>query len=432
MNGESSAGGWRNWSGSVSCEPHRYYEPTTESELQAIVTRHAGDRTIRVAGSGHSFSPVVPTDDVLVSLAAYTGVTAVDAERQRATVRAGTRLDELNETLATHGLALANMGDVDRQTIAGALATGTHGTGIDLGVLATQAIEIRLVTADGEIRTLTPEDGETFRAAQVSLGALGVISEVTLQLQRAYRLRERTWTVPLDEVLENLAELRDTHRHFEFFWFPHTETALVKTLDPTTDPPTCSVPLDANEHLENAAWGSLCWLSAVVPDASPQLARLAAATLSAGETVGPSHQVFPTRRSVRFNEIEYGVPADSGATVVRSIRDYLARNGQGVLFPVEFRYTDGDEIPLSPAYGRDSAFIAVHTYHRKPHQEYFEACESIFEEHDGRPHWGKMHTVDPERLRSCYPEWDAFQTVRRSLDPEGTFCNERLRRLFEA
>ncbi|UPM42857.1 D-arabinono-1,4-lactone oxidase [Halocatena salina] len=431
MREESSAGVWHNWSGSVSCEPHRYYEPTTEADLQKIVARHAGDQTIRVSGSGHSFSSIVPTDDVLLSLAAYTGVTDIDTERQRATVRAGTRLEELNEILATHGLALANMGDVDRQTIAGALATGTHGTGIDLGVLATQAVGIRLVTADGEIRTLTAADGETFRAAQVSLGALGVVSEITLELQRAYRLRERTWTAPLAEVLDRVDELRETHRHFEFFWFPHTETALVKTLDRTTDSPTRSVPFDADEYLENAAWGSLCRLSAIVPDASPQLARLAAATLSDGETVGPSHEVFPTQRSVRFNEIEYGVPADLGGDVVRSIRDHLAGDGQDILFPIEFRYTQGDEIPLSPAYGRDSAFIAVHTYHRKPHREYFEACETIFEEHDGRPHWGKMHTVDPERLRSCYPEWDTFQTVRRSLDPEGTFCNQRLRQLFD-
>lgn len=423
---------WHNWSGAVSCEPHRYYEPTTETELQEIVARHAGERTIRVAGAGHSFSRVVPTDDVLLSLASYTGVMGVDSERQRATIKAGTRLHELNETLATHGLALANMGDVDRQTIAGALATGTHGTGSDLGVLATQALEIRLITAGGEIRTLTPDDGETFRAAQVSLGALGVVSEITLQLQDAYRLRERTWTAPLSEVLDRLDELRETHRHFEFFWFPHTETALVKTLDPTDDPPTSSVPFGVDERLENLAWGTLCRLSAIVPRASPRLARLAAATLSDGETVGPSHEVFPTRRSVRFNETEYGVPASSGGAVVRSLQDHLTHNEQTVLFPIEFRYTRGDEIPLSPAYGRDSAFVAVHAYHRKPHRAYFDACEAIFEEHDGRPHWGKMHTVDSERLRSCYPEWDTFQTVQRSLDPDGTFLNEHLQRLFEA
>lgn len=422
---------WHNWSGAVSCEPHHYYEPTTEAELQEIVARHAGTGSIRVAGAGHSFSPVVPTDDVLLSLASYTGVTAIDTERRRATVKAGTRLHELNEILASHGLALANMGDVDRQTIAGALATGTHGTGIDLGVLATQALEIRIVTADGEIRTLTPDDGETFRAAQVSLGALGVVSEITLQLQSAYRLRERTWTAPLSEVLDNLEELRETHRHFEFFWFPPTETALVKTLDRTVDPPTRSVPFDVDERLENIAWGLLCRLSAIVPYASPRLARFAASTLSDSETVGPSHEVFPTRRNVRFNEIEYGVPVGTGADVVGSIQDHLTHHEQTVLFPIEFRYTQGDEIPLSPAYGRDSAFIAVHTYHQKPNPAYFDACESIFEEHDGRPHWGKMHTVDPDRLRSCYPEWDTFQTVRRSLDPDGVFCNEHLRRLFE-
>lgn len=428
MSGDGTA--WSNWSGAVSCTPQEYYEPETESKLREIV-RHAGDRTIRVAGSGHSFSPVVPTDDVLVSLSSYTGVTSVDPNQQRATVKAGTRLAELNEILATHGLALQNMGDVDRQTVAGALATGTHGTGIEQGVLATQAVEIRLVTADGSVRTLTPEDGDHFRAAQVSLGALGVVSEITLELERAYRLRERTWTTTLTEILADLERLREHHRHFEFFWFPHTEIVFAKTLDKTDDSPTGSVPFELDERGENLAWGALCRLSSVFPHASPRLAKIAAGTLSGGETVGPSHEVFPTRRDVRFNETEYGVPAESGGEVMRALADHIELNEPTVLFPIEFRYTQGDDIPLSPAYGRDSAFIAVHTYHRKPYRSYFDACEEIFDAHEGRPHWGKMHTIDPERLRARYPEWERFQTVRRSLDPEGVFRNDQLERLFE-
>lgn len=427
---EKSTRHWHNWSGAVSCRPNHYYEPTTEDELQRIVARHAGERTIRVAGSGHSFSSVVPTDDVLLSLESHTGVTAINPERRRATVRAGTRLDDLSDALAAHDLALSNMGDVDRQTVAGALATGTHGTGIDCGVLATHAVEMRLVTADGEVVTLSPADGDAFRAAQVSLGALGVVSEITLQLDSAYTLRERTRTAPLDAVLDNLEPLRENHRHFEFFWFPHTDIALVKTLDKTQKSRTRSLPFAADERAENLGLEGLCRLSSRFPRLSPYCARIAAGTLSSGETVGPSHEVFPTRRTVRFNESEYGVPADEGAAVVRELRDHIHHAEPTVLFPVEFRYVAGDDIPLSPAYGRDSAFIAVHKYHGKPYRSYFEACESIFDAHDGRPHWGKMHSLDPERLRSRYPEWDTFEGIRRSFDPDGSFLNDHLEGLF--
>ena len=421
---------WRNWSGAVSCRPESYYEPMTEAELRRIVAHHADERTIRVVGSGHSFSPVVPTDDVLLSLGSYTGVTAIDRERRQATVRAGTRLDDLNAELAGHDLALSNMGDVDRQTISGALATGTHGTGIDLGILATQVVELRLITAEGEVVTLSPTDGDVFRAARLSLGALGVVSEVTLQLDSAYKLRERTRTAPLDAVLDNLEPLRENHRHFEFFWFPHTDTALVKTLDKTRKPETRSLPFTVDERAENLALGGLCRLSNRFPRLSPYCGRVAAGTLTDGETVGPSHEVFPTRRTVRFNETEYGVPADEGAAVVREIRDHIRRAEPTVLFPVEFRCVASDDIPLSPAYGRDSAFIAVHKYHRKPYRSYFDACESIFDAHDGRPHWGKMHSLDTERLRSRYPEWDTFEEVRRSFDHDGAFLNDHLEDLF--
>lgn len=421
---------WQNWSGAVMCRPDQYHEPTTEDELRDIVAHHAGEQTIRVAGSGHSFSPVVPSDDVLLSLASYTGVTAIDRENRRATVRAGTRLDELTTELSAHGLALSNMGDVDQQTVAGALATGTHGTGSDLGILATQAVEIRFVTDDGAVVTLSPDDGDAFRAAQVSLGALGVVSEVTLQLDSAYDLRERTRTAPLDTVLDRLERLRENHRHFEFFWFPHTDTALVKTLDKTHKSRTRSLPFAADEYAENLAWGGLCRLSSYLPRASPSLGRVGAATLSSGEVVGPSHEVFPTQRMVRFNESEYGVPAAEGAAVVRELRNHIRHAEPTVLFPIEFRYVAGDDIPLSPAYGRDSAFIAVHKYHRKPHRSYFDACERIFDAHDGRPHWGKMHSLDPERLQSRYPEWDTFQNIRRSFDPDGTFLNDSLNELF--
>ncbi|WP_247729686.1 D-arabinono-1,4-lactone oxidase [Halovivax limisalsi] len=425
-------GRWRNWSGSVSCRPERYHRPRTVAEIRALVERHAGERTIRVAGSGHSFSAVVPTDDVLVSLERFTGVRSVEHDRRRATVRAGTTLAELSETLSVHGLAMTNLGDVDRQTIAGALATGTHGTGIELGILSTQIAEIELVTVDGEIRTLSADDGDAFRAAQLSLGALGIVTAVTLEVEPAYRLRERAWTAPLEAVLGGIETIRDRHRHVELFWFPHTDVALVKILEKTDEPPAESpIPDGVAEGATNLAWEAVCRLSSRFPRLSPHLARLTGGALSGGETVGPSHEVFANRREVRFNETEYAVPAADGPAVLRRLRDRVLPSHPEIVFPVEFRYVAGDDIPLSPAAGRDVAYVAVHAYHRKPFRPYFEACESVFDAFDGRPHWGKWYSLDRTRLRERYPEWDAFESVRRRFDPEGTFLNDELSALFD-
>lgn len=423
---------WRNWSGGQRCTPRDIHSPATLEALQSVVARAAdADRSVRVAGAGHSFSPVVPTDDVLVSLERFTGVVDVDRDRQRATVRAGTPLWALNESLAVSGLAMENLGDVDRQSVAGAMTTGTHGTGQELGVLATQLAGITLVTADGELLELSPEDGDTFRAAQVSLGALGVIAEVTLDLEPAYTLRQRRYTMPLEACLEQFDELRESHRHFEFFWFPHTADALVKVIDRVdADEAGGSSPLDAvGERLANGAWEGLCRLGAAVPRTARYGAKLASATLDEGTDVGPSHEIFANDRSVRFNEMEYGVPIEEGPAAMREIRE-VADADPTVQFPIEFRVVAGDDIPLSPAHGRDTAFIAVHKYHRKPYRDYFDACEDVFKTFEGRPHWGKLHWRDADELAECYPQWDVFQTERRELDPDGVFLNDHLRTIF--
>ncbi|MFC3957768.1 D-arabinono-1,4-lactone oxidase [Halovivax cerinus] len=432
MGSSGDPGRWRNWSGSVFCRPDRVVRPKTVDAIRALVERHAGERSIRVAGSGHSFSAVVPTDDVLVSLERFTGVRSVEYDRRRVTVRAGTRLAELSETLSVHGLAMTNLGDVDRQTVAGALATGTHGTGIDLGILPTQIAEIELVTADGEIRTLSVDDGDTFRAAQLSLGTLGIVTAVTLDVEPAYRLRERTWTAPLETALEDIGTIRDRHRHVELFWFPHVDVALVKILEKTDEPTTSSpVPAGVAEGATNLAWGAVCRLSSRLPRLSPSLARLAGGALSGGETVGPSHEVFASSREVRFNEAEFAVPAADGPAVLRQLRQRVLPSHPEIVFPIEFRYVAGDDILLSPATGRDAAYVAVHAYHRKPFRSYFEACESVFDAFDGRPHWGKWYSLDRARLRERYPEWDTFESVRRRFDPEGTFLNDQLSALFD-
>ena len=429
---------WQNWGRTESATPNRIERPTTERELQSVVTdaRERGD-TLRVVGSSHSFSPVVPTDDTLVSLSQYTGVVDIDPEAERVTVRAGTMLADLNETLAVHGLAMSNLGDIDRQTVAGALATGTHGTGLDFGVLSSQAVGIRLVTADGKIVECTPDDEDLFRSAQVSLGALGVISEVTLDVEPAYDLCLRRRAVPVDEVLDNLDRFHGEHRNWEFFWFPHTDTALVKTFDRV--PPGADRRVeddgdgalggllgDLDAWVENTAWESICKLGSKYPATAPTGAQLAAATLSDKTEVGPSHEVFANPRDVRFRETEYSVPAEDLPAAVRDIRRHIEDNDVSVQFPIECRFVGADDPYLSPAHGRDSGFIAAHIYYQKSLPDYFDACEAIFDEYDGRPHWGKQHSKTAAEFADRYPEWETFQEIRRRHDPEGLFLNDHL------
>jgi L-gulonolactone oxidase len=384
---------WENWSGSVGADPAALYRPETEADLVEVVDRHAPDASIRAVGAGHSFTRLGETDDVLVSMEALTGVESVDREAGTATVRAGTRLEEMNATLAEEGLAMENMGDIDQQRLAGALATGTHGTGTDFGVLATQVAGLRVVTADGEVRTLDPRD-DAFGPAQVSLGALGLVSAVTLDLLPAYELEMHRRLVDLDVAIEHIGDLLAENRHAEFFWYPEEDVAKVKTIDrPGTD------------HGD-----------------------LPGSTLEETE-VGPSHDVFPSVRDIRFNEMEYGVPAEDGPAAVREVADLVASRDD-VSFPVEYRYVRGDDIPLSPAHGRDTVFIAVHKYHEKPYADFFERAEEIFRSHGGRPHWGKHHNLESGTLAGLYPEWERFQSVRGDLDPEGVFLNGYLTELF--
>ena len=387
---------WENWSGSVTAAPATVYEPETEAALVDLVERHAPEDTIRAIGAGHSFTRLGETNDVLVSMAGLTGIESVDREAGRATVLAGTRLEEMNAALAEHGLAMENLGDIDQQRLAGAMATGTHGTGTEFGVLATQIAELRLVTADGAVRTLSPADGDRFRAAQISLGALGLVSAITLDLVPAFEVQMSKRRVDLDVALEHMPEVLAANRHAEIFWWPTEGFAEVKTIDDLGREPRPSLP---------------------------------GATVHETET-GPSHEVFPTVRDIRFNEMEYGVPAEHGPTAMREIRDLIASR-EDVEFPVEYRYVRGDDILLSPAYGRDTVFIAVHKYHEKPYADFFEEAEAIFRSYDGRPHWGKHHGLTATDLAPLYPRWDAYQSVRHDLDPEGAFLNEYVADLFE-
>lgn len=418
-------GVWENWSKSTRVRPRSVHFPETEAELRTVVER--ADGTLRVVGAGHSFPPVAASEATLVSLERYTGLVDVDVDEKRVTVRAGTPLSELTTALSEHGLMLENMGDIDAQSVAGALATGTHGTGTDFGVLSTQTTGMRLVTAEGDVIDLEADD-ELFGHAQVSLGALGVVSQVTLDVVSEYRLREHKFPASVDDVLDSLDEYRE-HRNFEFWWFPHTETALVKTLDETDDCGEVSRLDPVEERLENLAWEGLCRVGTRVRPASSPLNRLAVSTFSDTTRVAPARDVYPTTRDVRFNETEYGVPRENAVDAFAELRAVVET--AGVMFPVEFRDVAADSIPLSPATGRESTFIAVHAYHRRPYERLVRDAESVFDRFEGRPHWGKHHTKTADDLASLYPDWNAFQTARERFDPDGLFVNPHLERVFE-
>jgi FAD/FMN-containing dehydrogenase len=398
---------WSNWSGSVACQPRQWLAPESEEEIVAIVRRAAADsQTVRVTGTGHSFTPLCSSDDVLLSLDRLAGIEAVDADSRRAWIRAGTKIHDLGGPLAERGLALENQGDVDVQAIAGAISTGTHGTGPTLGSISTQVVGLRIVTAAGDILDCSPEsDAELFRAAQVSLGSLGVITAVHLRLLPRYRLHEQVSREPLDDCLTSLDQRIGANRHFEFFWYPADDAAFTKTLNPTDRPPS-QRPVQATP------------------------ADAAGLSSAERERVEDSWRIFPTVRENRFNEMEYSVPAERGVECFLEVRELMRRKHTGVAWPVEYRTVAADEILISPAQGRATVAISIHQAAELPYAAFFDDAEEIFRRHHGRPHWAKLHSLTCRELRDLYPRWDRFQAVRTRLDPQGRFLNEHLRRLM--
>lgn len=425
---------WQNWSRSVRCTPAEIVYPGSEAELIDLVRRcAAAGRRVRVVGAGHSFTPLVATDDVLVSLDRWAGLAAIDQERGAATVRAGTRIKALGELLFAAGLAQENLGDIDVQSIAGAISTGTHGSGLGFGSLSTQVIGLRLITATGEVITCSEQhERDIFKAAQVGLGALGIISEVTLRLVPAYRLAFRWGRQPLQTTLAQLEQLIHAHRSFEFYWLPYTDATLIKMLDVTTaDAQPKRLGRRLNEWvLENGALWCLSEIARRAPGQCARVSRIAAACISSGRHVDWSHRVFATPRLVTFQELEYSLPIAHAAAALREIDACIRRERFAVHFPLEVRCVRGDDIPLSPAYGRDSIYIAAHMYQGMPFRRYFAAVEQIFRRYEGRPHWGKLHSLRAADLAPLYPRWEAFQAVRERLDPRGLFLTPYLAELL--
>jgi len=416
---------WENWSRTQHCEPAAVERPASRDELAAAVARATGP--VRVAGAGHSFTGSVLTSGTLISLERMNGLLDVDGELVRA--EAGITLSRLNRGLHLHGLALPNLGDIDVQSVAGALATGTHGTGARLSNLSAQVEKIELVLGDGSERELA--DGELLRAARVGLGALGVVAAVTLRCVPSFRLRGVDAPEPLEDVLASLDERADAADHFEFWTFPHSPLALTRT-NTRTDAPR-QAPGRAREWLEdvlvdNHVFGLLNRAGRRWPRTIPALNRTASRAASRRERVDWSYRVFASPRLVRFTEMEYAVPREHAVEAVRAAREILARHP--VSFPIELRLVAGDDALLSPAYGRDSAFVAVHLFEGMGWETPFREVEALMSGFGGRPHWGKWSFLGAEELAPRYPQWDAFQAARAELDPEGRFENAWVRRVL--
>jgi L-gulono-1,4-lactone dehydrogenase len=351
----------------------------------------------------------------------------VDRESRLARVQAGITIRELSRELDRHGLALENLGDIDVQTIAGAISTATHGTGARLPNISAQVAELTLVRADGSTLRCSPDtDGEVFRAARVGLGALGVIADVTLRCVPAFTLHGVDAPVPLEEVLDSFDERADANDHFEFFVFPHTSTALTRTNNRTHEPPRPRGRLVAYFNdilLNNHAFGLFCRAGRVRRRAIPRLNRLVTRLAGRSERVERSADIFASPRLVRFTEMEYALSREHTVTAVRRVLELIEQRGFAVPFPIEVRTVAADDALLSTAAGRDSGFVAVHMFSGMEWEPYFRAVEAIMDGLQGRPHWGKRHFQTAETLATRYPRWDDFQRVRARLDPRGRFSN---------
>ncbi len=426
---------FRNWAGNQVCLPFERVQPASTAEVAAIVEgAFAVGRRVKVVGAGHSFTDAACTDGILIDLDRMQAVRSIDAGTGRVTVQAGIRLHQLNEQLAGAGLAMPNLGDIAYQSIAGAIATATHGTGLGLGNLATTIVGLELVTGRGDVvRCDEHHRPDLLRVARVGLGALGIVTEVTIQTVPAFNLHVVERVEPLVDLLDGWHDHVSQNDHFEFFWFPGTDQAHVKRnnrTDRAAEPPSRPAWFRDKILTENVAFGAVCRAGRRFPGIIPKVIPLLTAGITERELVDRSDRVFASPRLVRFYEMEYGIPLEALPEAMRRVADFSASLGTPNLFPIEVRCSAGDDIPLSTAHGRDSAWIAAHVYRGTSYDTYFGGIERILDDYDGRPHWGKLHFQDAAGLAGRYPEWDAFAAVRAELDPAATFANPYLERVL--
>ncbi|MFI6868925.1 D-arabinono-1,4-lactone oxidase [Nocardia sp. NPDC050406] len=424
---------WANWAGDQSCTPASIAEPGSAEEIAALLKRaEAAGQTVRVAGSGHSFTETVLTDGLLMRLSKLNRIHSVDRASGLVRVDAGLTLNAASNALHPLGLAFPNLGDIDVQTIAGATATGTHGTGAKLQNLSAALHSIELMTADGSIVELNEQtDPEGWRAARVNVGALGVVTAVTLQMVPSFVLEGIERPIPLEEVLADLDSHVDGNEHFEFYMFAHSSIAMTKrnnTVELPEEPRGRAVEWFSDVLLNNHMFDALCRLTRRTPALIPQVQKFSARAGSYRRQVERSHRVFASPRLFRFTEMEYAIPREHSVAAIREIKEVAKRFD--TVMPIEVRWVAPDDAFLSPAGGRDTCYIAVHQYVGMEYEPYFRACERVFDRYNGRPHWGKRHFQTAETLRERYPDWERFAEVRRRFDPAGRFTNPYLERVL--
>lgn len=425
---------WTNWAGNQSCAPTAIRRPTSEAELVAIVQEAAAEGLrVKCVGAGHSFTPIACTDGLMVDLSGYDRVLSHDPAAGTVTVEAGISLSALCEELDRRGLALENMGDIAYQSIAGATSTATHGTGWHFGNISSRIVGMRLIAGDGSVVACTAEENaDVLDVARVGVGALGIVSTVTLQAVPAFRLHAIEEPMRLDEVLGDFDGFMQSADHVEFYWVPHTGWALTKRNRRTDEPaqPRGRVKEAIDDLiLPNVAFGALCRIGRRKPDWIPRMAKILPST-GRVEYTDRSDRVFTSPRKVRFYEMEYAIGRDAIPEALQRVRRLVDEAGIQLSFPVEVRVVAPDDIPLSTAQGRPTGYIAVHVYQGTPYDTYFQGVERIMDSYGGRPHWGKMHFQRAETLAERYPRWDDFQVVRRRMDPEGRFSNQYLERVL--
>ena len=426
---------WTNWSGLASAHPAQVITPQDAGELaDAVVAARGQHLTVKMPGTGHSFTGIACAEGLLLRPDGLTGIVSVDRDAMTVTALAGTPLHVLNAGLETLGLSLHNMGDVDRQTLAGAISTGTHGTGGLVASLSAQVAGLELVTGDGSLlRATETENPDVLAAARVGLGALGIITAVTLRVEPLFTLEAHESPMSWDEALDSFDQLVEENHYVEMYWFPHTDRMLTKRDNRTVDDPE---PLSRrrawvdDELLSNTVFGWVNGLGNRVPALIPSLNRLSGRALSARVFSDVPHRVFTSPRRVVFREMEYAVPREAGLQALRDVRRRIEASDWRISFPVEVRVAPADDIWLSTASGRESMYLAFHVNQRTDHTAYFSGVEEVLQEYDGRPHWGKLHTRTAADLEPAYPHWADFRKVRDRLDPDRVFTNDYLRRVL--
>ena len=421
---------WRNWAGDQRCAPHSIEHPAGEAEVVEALGRAADvGRSVRVAASGHSFTDIACTDGHMLSLDRMDAVLDSDADTGLVRVQSGITLSKLGRELSERGLAMENQGDIDAQQLGGAISTATHGTGLRFPNLSAQVAALRLVTAAGEVLDLSADsDPDAFLAARVGLGALGVITEVTLQAVPRFVIHRVDERRPLDETLAALESLAEESDHFEFYAFPYSDRAFTRTSERREggepEPESALLAFVREGLLENRVVDLAGRVGRALPGSVPQLNRRLAALVGRSVKTDYSYRVYASRREVRFTEMEYAIPRAAGAEAVHRVLDMVERRELPITFPLEVRVTAPDDAFLSTAHGRETCYVAVHAYRGTEFESYFRGVEAIMGEYGGRPHWGKRHYQTAASLRERYPQWDRFQAVRSRLDPTGLFRND--------